>query len=358
MRIVQIIDSLEAGGAERMAVNYANVLAKNIDFSSLIATRKEGSLKGIINHNVNYLFLNKKRTLDFIALHKLKKYCKKNKIDFVHVHGTSFFIGFLLKIIAPNLKIVWHEHYGNRVKQDILQYFPLYFSSYFFSVIFVVNHELEQWAKKNLLTKKVFYIRNFPIFENKSPQITLLNGIDRKRIVCLANFKEPKNHPFLLKIASEIKLIHPDWTFHLVGKVFNDAYSNRIFKDIEQFGLAKNVFVYDSKNDIENILNQSTIAILTSQSEGLPVSFLEYGLAKKAVVATNVGEINAIIQNNQNGFLVESDDVNGFTDSIIKLINDANLRERFGLNLNKLILIKYEQSIVLSEYLNLLKKIQ
>ncbi len=37
MRVVQIIDSLEAGGAERMAVNYANALSKNIEFSGLIA---------------------------------------------------------------------------------------------------------------------------------------------------------------------------------------------------------------------------------------------------------------------------------------------------------------------------------
>ena len=33
MRIVQLIDSLEAGGAERMAVNYANALVGNIWFS-------------------------------------------------------------------------------------------------------------------------------------------------------------------------------------------------------------------------------------------------------------------------------------------------------------------------------------
>jgi hypothetical protein len=32
MRVLQIIDSLEAGGAERMAVNYANALANEIDF--------------------------------------------------------------------------------------------------------------------------------------------------------------------------------------------------------------------------------------------------------------------------------------------------------------------------------------
>jgi hypothetical protein len=54
MRILQLIDSLEAGGAER-TVNYANALADEIDFSGLVSTRKEGSLVNQINSNVEYL---------------------------------------------------------------------------------------------------------------------------------------------------------------------------------------------------------------------------------------------------------------------------------------------------------------
>ena len=60
MRIIQLIDSLEAGGAERMAVSYANALAQEIEFSALVATRKEGPLLNQIESNVPYLFLNKK----------------------------------------------------------------------------------------------------------------------------------------------------------------------------------------------------------------------------------------------------------------------------------------------------------
>ena len=54
MRIIQIIDSLEAGGAERMAVNYANALAHTIEFSGLVATRKEGLLLNQIDSTVSY----------------------------------------------------------------------------------------------------------------------------------------------------------------------------------------------------------------------------------------------------------------------------------------------------------------
>jgi hypothetical protein len=44
-----------------MAVNYANALADEIDFSGLVSTRKEGSLVNQINSNVEYLFLDRKR---------------------------------------------------------------------------------------------------------------------------------------------------------------------------------------------------------------------------------------------------------------------------------------------------------
>jgi glycosyltransferase involved in cell wall biosynthesis len=53
-----------------------------------------------------------------------------------------------------------------------------------------------------------------------------------------------------------------------------------------------------------NILSQSTIGILTSASEGLPLALLEYGMAKIPVVVTNVGEMPAIVRDDINGYVV------------------------------------------------------
>ena len=67
MRVVQIIDSLEVGGAEKMAINYANALSNRIEFSGLVATRAEGHLKSQLSDSVSYLFLKKTKTVDFPA---------------------------------------------------------------------------------------------------------------------------------------------------------------------------------------------------------------------------------------------------------------------------------------------------
>ena len=112
MRILQIIDSLEIGGAEKMAINYANALAENIEFSGLIATRKEGYLKSQLSNKVHYLFLNRKSTIDFKAILRLRKYCKENKIDFLQAHSSSFFTAFLVKLCYFKINIIWHDHNG------------------------------------------------------------------------------------------------------------------------------------------------------------------------------------------------------------------------------------------------------
>ena len=101
MRIVQVIDSLEIGGAEKMAVNYANALLTKIEFSGLVATRAEGSLKNQLNEKVSYLFLNRKRIIDFAAVLRLRKYCKENNIDFIQAHGTSYFFFSFAKNCLP-----------------------------------------------------------------------------------------------------------------------------------------------------------------------------------------------------------------------------------------------------------------
>ena len=128
MRIVQLIDSLEAGGSERMAVSYANTLANKIEFSGLVATRKEGVLLDQINPSVSYLFLNKKKQLDFNALFRLRSFVLKNKITHIHAHSTSFFLAFLLKLICPFVKLIWHYHYGNNKMQDFFDFFLSLFS--------------------------------------------------------------------------------------------------------------------------------------------------------------------------------------------------------------------------------------
>ncbi len=356
MRVIQIIDSLEAGGAERMAVNYANALADTIEFSGLIVTRKEGSLLNQVNSKVSYLYLNKKGTIDLKALFKLRKFAIENKVEVIHAHSTSFFLAFLLKLSCPSLQIIWHDHYGDSEFLDERPSLVLRMILPFFKGIIAVNQHLKNWAEQKMNFRNVIYLPNFPSKENEILENTVLKGIQGKRILSLANLRIQKNHFLLLEVARKIQKSYPKWTFHLVGKDFEDEYSKQIKKQILDFDLENTVFIYGSRQDVSGILEQSTIAVLTSQSEGLPVALLEYGWHQKPVVVTNVGEIPLLIQDNVNGFLVETGSVESFYNSLIRLIENEILQNDFGKALQKIITDTYSEETVIKKYLDWLQK--
>ena len=355
MRILQIIDSLEAGGAERMAVNYANALSKKVEFSALVATRAEGPLLVQIEEKVNYLFLKKKRSLDLKAVFRLKSFVKQHKIEIVQAHGTSFFIAFMLKLIMPSILLLWHDHYGD---SEFLKKRPssvLKVSLPLFAGVISVNQKLKIWAMEQMKAKKVVYFPNFISENNQNQGETILKGIEGKRIIFLANLRPQKNHFLMLEVAKRLKISHPDWTFHLVGKDSADKYANEIKKRISEFELAETVFIYGSKSDIGGILSQSAIGILTSKSEGLPVALLEYGLHQKPVVVTAVGELVSVIENGVNGFAVPSEQVSTFYDALVQLIENNNFRVELGVALNHTIKGKYSEEAVIGPYLKWLE---
>lgn len=355
MRIVQIIDSLEVGGAEKMAINYANALSKRVDFSGLVATRAEGHLKSQLEDSVSYLFLKKAKTLDFAAAFRLKKYCKTNKVDFLQPHSSSYFIALLVKIIYPKIQIIWHDHNGLSEFISTQKSLVLKVASFFFKGIIVVNFKLKNWAEKELNCKNVVYFPNFTNEVSTVKAETVLKGEVGKRILCLANLRDQKNHFLLLDVAEKLKETQPSWTFHLVGKDFEDGYSKQISELIISKGLQNTVFIYGSKNDVVPIINQTDIAILTSKSEGLPVALIEYGLYKKPVVSTNVGEIPLIIKNGVNGFIVGVNEVDAFGESLSKLIDDEALRTQLGNALHQTIVENHSEEGVMTKYLNWIK---
>ncbi|MEO6176135.1 MAG: glycosyltransferase family 4 protein [Flavobacterium circumlabens] len=350
MRIVQLIDSLETGGAERMAVNYANALAEKYTFSGLIATRKEGLLLGQIDEKVSYLFLKKKKSIDLNALFKLRKYLKKNKIDIIHAHSSSFFSAVLVKLTLPGVKIIWHDHYGISQDLTLRKNISLKLGSFFFKGIISVNTALQNWAASYLFCSNIIYLPNFIEQSVHSNEKLALFGSEGKRIICVANLRPQKNHELLLNASSLIRDKFPDWSFHLFGKDFKDSYTERLNEMVVELKLQDTVFFYGAVKNVGSALQQCDIAVLPSFSEGLPLAVLEYGLYKLPVVATNVGEISKVITSEKEGKIIESNNSCQFIEAIQILIEQEELRKEMGLNLNKKILLDYSEETILKKY--------
>ena len=68
------------------------------------------------------------------------------------------------------------------------------------------------------------------------------------------------------------------------------------------------------------------IIALTSLNEGTPVSLIEAQAANKPIVTTNVGGIENVVIPGKTALLSEVNDEQGFSDNLLKLVNDDSLR--------------------------------
>ncbi|WP_411895305.1 glycosyltransferase [Winogradskyella sp. A2] len=347
-KVIQLIDSLDAGGAERLAVTYANMLVKEIDGSFLCTTRKEGLLKSSLKEEVGYLFLNKKSSLDFAALRRFNHYLNENEIKIVHAHATSFFFASLVKCFNPKLKIIWHDHYGNSEQLTKRPKLVLKICSLLFNQIFCVNQILVKWSQKHLWCKNIEFIQNIVVLEEVDP-ITKLSGLDGKRILCLANLRPQKDHLNLFKAFQRVFVTNTDWTLHCVGKDFEDAYSTSIRQFVNEKKLNNSIYFYGSKPDIKNIISQTEIGVLSSKSEGLPIAMLEYGLGNLAVIATNVGDCRQVLDSNELGILVEPENYEELSDAFTYYIDNPKQRKTVSVNFNKKVKEAYSKESIIEK---------
>ncbi|WP_452224261.1 glycosyltransferase [Lacinutrix chionoecetis] len=356
MRVLQLIDSLQTGGAERMAVNIANVLSSKIEGSFLCATREEGLLKASINAHVEYLFLNKKKTIDYKAIKKLNAFVKQHEIAIIHAHSTSFFLATIIKILNKKIKIVWHDHYGQSEFLEARSFNMIKICSRYFSQIYSVNQGLETWAKQHLHCKQVKYLSNFAV-ETKVEKNTNLKGTEGKRIIHLANLREQKDHATLFEAFKTVSANYPEWSLHCVGKDFNNSYSEVIHKKIEVLNLKDKIVMYGSKPDVSNILMQSTLAVLPSKSEGLPIALLEYGLAGLPTIATNVGNCNLVIANPSLGELIAPEDASLLSQAIINYISHLEEAKTKGAQLKEHVRDNFSEDAISKTLINDYKSI-
>ncbi|WP_438968715.1 glycosyltransferase [Nonlabens sp.] len=340
MKILQIIDSLDAGGAERMAVNIANDLQNAGHESHLCVTRKEGLLKKSIQNEVSYLFLERKGRIGWTAILQLRNYLKTNKIEVVHAHSTSAFITVSSIVTLQNKpKFIWHDHYGKANQLHSRPTKLLNYLSRFFDHIISVNSLLKDWAIEKLRTKEVTYLENFAVKSTDSQLASSLIGNQGKRIICLANLREQKDHFNLIHAFEIVYKTYPEWTLHLCGQDFNDVYSSKVKNLISEKNMQNAIFLLGSRSDVSSILEECDIAVLSSKSEGLPVALLEYGLHQLPVITTDVGACAEVVQNY--GIVVPLKNAELLATAIKKMIASKELRENYATQFHNHIVENY-----------------
>jgi glycosyltransferase involved in cell wall biosynthesis len=104
--------------------------------------------------------------------------------------------------------------------------------------------------------------------------------------------------------------------------------------EIERYVAERNlgdaVLLLGQRDDIPAILKRCHIGLLVSRREGMPVSVLEYMLARLPVIATDLPGVDEMVKRDETGVLLNEPDPETLGAAMARLAADADLRRRMG----------------------------
>lgn len=177
--------------------------------------------------------------------------------------------------------------------------------------------------------KDVFGTENIDIIYNPV-EIHIYNSFPKVRheginFINVARFYPVKNHTLLIDAFALVCQKTADAKLYLVG---NGPEYEKLKRYVLQNKLETRVIFTGYCEDVASLLTQSDVFVLSSLSEAFPVSVIEALAAGLPVIATNVGGLPELV--NDNGILVASNNVNSLCDAMLLLAADSRLRNEMG----------------------------
>jgi glycosyltransferase involved in cell wall biosynthesis len=348
--VMQVIDTLDVGGAERVAVSLANRLPPERFTSHLCTTRYEGMLSADVAGHVHRLSLRRRATFDLLALRRLVAYTREHDIRLLHAHGSAVFVATLASLLAPRVSVVWHVHYGRFAVDG---HAKLLHRALRLRVAYAiaVSEPLAVWASGRLGfgPDRVAYIPNFSDLTARSSHPPALPGSPGERVICVANFVPEKDHLTLVRAVAMVARERPGIQLLLVGRDENREYARAVRREVEALGLSGNVTLLGQRSDVGFLLCSSDIGVLSSTAEGLPLALVEYGEASLPVVVTDVGQCADVVANGAAGALVPPRSPDALAAALLNLLASPERRAHLGGLLHSRVRAVYNAESVLRQ---------
>jgi glycosyltransferase involved in cell wall biosynthesis len=348
--VMHVTDALDPGGLERVAVNLVNLLPRDRYVLHLCTTRRDGPLDALVAPDVCRLRLQRQHRLDLRALRQLRQYLLEHEIQILHAHGTSLFISAAVSLLAKRWQVIWHDHFGrSAVAERPAWLYGLAVSRA--SGVVAVNQPLAEWSRARLgvPAERVWYVPNFVCAPDSHSEVPLLPGVPGARIACVANLRPQKDHLSLLRAMAPVVRAVPDAHLLLIGSASDAAHTRRLNAEIARLSIGSHVTILGYRDDVPGVLRACDVGVLSSESEGLPLALIEYGMAGLAAVATRVGQCAEVLDNGRAGRLVPPGAPEALAAALIELLTLPIVRQRLRQRLRQHVQDRYTPETGLRE---------
>lgn len=334
------------GGAGNYVLSLSGALDKR-KFNIILAflydgpTPEEARRKGFPVHIFPRRFKK-----DPALIYRIMRFIKEKDIDLVNTHlPNADFFGRLAARFAGTKAIVttMHSflfgtmaHKGERKVWEALNYGQeMLLSRLNHRIITVCETLREKFISQGIKEEKIVTIPpgvDLGKFNPSSPYRSYLKeefslGKEDKIVGTVGRLVPAKNLSLFLRVAREVTREVPGTKFVLVG---DGPLKENLEREVDLMGLTSRVIFTGWREDVERIIPGFDLFLLTSTTEGMPLSLLQAMASGIPVAATGVGGVPEIVRDEKTGFLCEPGNLESLRLAVISLLRDRDLAQFIG----------------------------
>lgn len=344
-RIAHVLLSPDIGGAEIATLRIARALDESGEFHSIAFCHGEDTevarlfaqnqIETTLYKAADYSYRRAARFL--AAAVRLAAILRQRAIDIVHCSDMvgAYHAGLAAKL--ARIPVVCHirsnfEQIPRRLKPPLLTINRFAFVSQAtwenFNTIFHVPPDrgtvIYDWAPKPAINTDWDDVRNRIRGELE------IHG-DAPVFGMIARVAPQKDFETLITATKKVVTARPDARLLLVGdhKQSEECqrYHQELCRLIEILGLTGKVTWTGFRNDVADLMGAMDVVVLSTRSEGFPLTLLEAMSLGRPVVTTRVGGIPELVVDGENGLLHELQDADGLADQILRLLQDKEFAD-------------------------------
>lgn len=354
--IAHLIYCLDIGGLERVMLNSINQM-KNENFQHVIISLTDANNFAQNEHNhIDVYCLGKKQGSDLGIHFKLYSLLKKIKPSILHTynlptieyHPMSWLAGVKGHIHAEHGRDI-ADPQGLNKKHNFLRKLM----SYFIQSYVCVSEDLYQWLTTTvgISKKKAKLIQNGinTDFYNL-PKTLNKDSNEQLRFAIVARITPVKDHQNLLNAFVLLKELLANKDMPKLAIVGDGEQRHQLEQFCQDNQLTTVVFS-GARDDIDQVLANTDVFVLSSVAEGIPMTILEAMSASTPIVATRVGGIPEVVIDGKEGFLVEKSNAVALSLALKRYIDQPELVKLHGFNAREKVLNNFNEKHMVQAYL-------